>query len=91
MEFCCGAFKANHEMSGSRGFGVFATEFDEGDFYFIIQHRAMEPGSDPPPFTATPLSLVSEMYILYCPWCGTNLKEFYRNASALKRPDLKLG
>ena len=42
MVFCCDAFKANFEMAGSRGFGVFSVSLDKDKVAYIIQHRAME-------------------------------------------------
>ena len=89
MKFCCDGFRLNLDMAGSRGFGGFSTEGYKGEAGFIIQHRAMELGQDAP-FTKSPISLVSEMYIRYCPWCGKNLERFYGLRSELMRPDLKL-
>lgn len=92
MKFCCEQFRLNFEMSGTRGFGVFSV----GNFYkdqtaFIIQHRAIEPGAEPPSFTKSPLSLVSQMHIQFCPWCGTELDEFYGASPEIMRPDLQIG
>jgi hypothetical protein len=91
MAFCCEQFRLNFEMAGTRGFGVFSV----GRFYkdkpaFIIQHRALDLNADPPMFAPSPLSLVSEMHIQFCPWCGTQLEEFYGNSPEITKPDLKL-
>ena len=89
MTFCCNAFKANFELAGTRGFSVFSYQYDKNDVAFIVQHRAMETGAVPP-VTTSPLSLVSEMHVLFCPWCGTKLDEFYGSNPGIMRPDLKL-
>lgn len=91
MKFCCEQFRLNFEIAGTRGFGVFSVgDFYEGEPAFIIQHRAMEMGADPPSFTASPLSLVSEMHIHFCPWCGKKLHSFYGANPEIMKPDLKL-
>lgn len=89
MTFCCGAFQANFEMAGHRGFGVFSALLDEGKVGYIVQHRAME-SVETAPRTDSPLSLISEMYIHFCPWCGKRLDQVYGADPAIMRPDLKL-
>jgi hypothetical protein len=89
MTFCCDAFKANFEMAGTRGFGVFSVKLDKNGVAFIVQNRAMESGADAP-VTSSPLSLISEMHIRFCPWCGKELDRFYGANPAIMRPDLKL-
>jgi hypothetical protein len=44
---------------------------------FIIQHRAIEMGVGPLPATDYPMSLVSDICIDYCPWCGRKLDRWY--------------
>lgn len=90
MKFCCGAFESNFEMAGSRGFGVFSVQFDKDQVDFIVQCRAMEPGAEAP-VSKSPLSLIAEMYIRFCPWCGKRLDQFYGADRAIMRRDLKLG
>ena len=53
MTFCCDAFKANFEMAGTRGFGVFSVKLDKNGVAFIVQNRAMESGADAP-LTSSP-------------------------------------
>jgi hypothetical protein len=80
----------NFGMAGSRGFGVFATDDPPYRVGFVVQHRALEPGGEPPKHAPSPLSLISEMRISYCPWCGTNLVEHYGKDREIMRKDLKL-
>jgi len=53
-------------MAGTRGFAVFQTKRGPGEVPFVVQHRALEPGATAP-VTTSLLSLVSEMYIHFCP------------------------
>lgn len=63
-------------MAGTRGFGVFVSTAEGPEPVFILQHRSMDLGV-PCPVTEHPISLVSEVRLQYCPWCGANLKDWY--------------
>jgi hypothetical protein len=92
MKYCCDQFRLNFEIAGTRGFGVFSIgSFYKNETAFIIQHRTMELGEEPPSFSKSPLSLISQMHIHYCPWCGIRLEEFYGANPEIMRPDLALG
>jgi hypothetical protein len=79
-----------HKCAGSRGFGIFTKRFDDGEFQFVLQFRALDIGVSAP-FTESPLSLVSDLPLRYCPWCGVDLKEFYKDRlEQMERSDLKL-
>ena len=57
---------------------------------FIMQHRAVDEGS-PVPNTTYPVSVVTDAFIQFGPWCGVRLKEFYRkNYRELDRSDLRV-
>lgn len=78
-------------MAGSRGFGIFAARYPDGNSTLVLQHRALDPDGTPPAYASSRLSLVSDMIIIHCPWCGENLKNFYQNSiDALDRTDLKI-
>ena len=79
MRWCCNAFKGSFEMAGSRGFGVFVSIERDAQPAFIIQHRSFEPGASVP-HTDWPLSLFADLQIHFCPWCGVDLKKFYRDS-----------
>lgn len=77
-------------MAGSRGFGIFVSTTNEPEPVFILQHRALDEGA-PNPNTTHPLSLVTDAHIQFCPWCGANLKGFYRDTfKKLDRSDLRI-
>jgi hypothetical protein len=91
MKFCCRGFQHHFESSGSRGFGVFSVgKFYKEETAFIIQHRALDADGDSPPFAPSPLSVVSEMHIQFCPWCGIQLDKFYGASPEIMKPDLKI-
>jgi hypothetical protein len=70
---------------------LFAAESEQGPAMFLIQHRALDADTRPPEFSPSPLSLVSDLIIQFCPWCGTRLDQFYRDTQAqIDRTDLKL-
>jgi hypothetical protein len=57
---------------------------------FILQHRALEPGG-PVPYTDFALSSVSDVHIHFCPWCGVDLRKWYRdNFRDLDRSELRV-
>lgn len=91
MKYCCRAFEHWHGAAGTRGFSVFAAGSNQGPAMFLIQHRALDADGRPPEFSPSPLSLVSDLIIQFCPWCGTKLDESYRNTQTqIDRTDLKL-
>ena len=76
-------------MAGSRGFGVFVKTDGGSDPMFVLQHRAIEPNSPRPIDYNWPLSIVSEIGLQFCPWCGVRLKNWYRKViTELDRSDL---
>jgi hypothetical protein len=89
MRFCCGFFENYYASAGTRGFGVFAFTNPDGGKSFVLQHRSLEPNVSIPE-TSVALSIVAELPLRYCPWCGIELMQFYRTTSQFERTDLKL-
>jgi hypothetical protein len=75
MKWCCMGFQGNFQMAGSRGFGIFVSTRDSPEPEFILQHRALDKDS-PSLKTSYPVSLVSDVQIQFCAWCGVRLREF---------------
>jgi hypothetical protein len=73
------SFQGLYESAGERSFGVFTYQYPDGETVFVLQHRAMDQRAAIPEYTQSPLSLVTDFQINFCPQCGTNLREFYRN------------
>jgi hypothetical protein len=70
-------FEGNSQLAGSRGFGLFVSTRDDGEPAFILQHRSFDPGASVP-YTDYPMTLVDDMQIQYCPWCGVKLRDWYQ-------------
>ena len=91
MTFCCRGFEWHFGYAGARGFSVLSVgKFYKDETAFFLQHRALDIGAEPPAFAPSPLSLVSDLVIQFCPWCGTKLEEFYGASPEIMRSDLKI-
>jgi len=90
MNWCCGSLEGCHSNVGCRGISVFV---DDGDGLpaFVLQARALQvEDSDALPNMTIPLTVVSELTIVFCPWCGTKLDEHYESTwPELLRSDLR--
>jgi hypothetical protein len=78
MKWCCTIFHGWFGEAGKRGLAVFVATRGHAEPAFILQFRALDPGGREP-HTDAPLSLVSQIHIHFCPWCGADLKERYRD------------
>jgi hypothetical protein len=84
------AFEGYFQMAGSRGLGVFVSTRDGSDPALILQYRATDPGARIP-YTELPMSLVTDVHVQFCPWCGVRLHKWYRNVlRSLDRSELKV-
>lgn len=90
MKWCCMGFEGNFQMAGERGFGVFVYRRDGQEACFILQHRAVDQGVVIAT-TERPVSMVSDIQVQFCPWCGVKLSDFYRNRLLeLDRSELRI-
>jgi len=90
IKWCCAAFEGHFQMAGLRGFGVFTAPGLDAKPAFILQHRVVDLGS-PYPRGEHPLSVVSDVQIQFCPWCGARLqKQYHDQIHALDRSDLRV-
>ena len=88
--WCCAAFEGHFQLAGMRGFAVFTVTGDDGNPAFILQRRAIGPGA-PYPISEEPASVVSDVQIQFCPWCGVRLqKQFQNQIQDLDRSDLRV-
>jgi hypothetical protein len=91
MKWCCLTFKSWYEAAGERGFTILVGRNTQGKPQFVLQHRAVDKEVEDSINTEYPLSLVSDIYISYCPWCGRNLGKWYGNSvDALFRSGFKV-
>ena len=94
--WCCGGFPGSYEQAGQRGLSVLIDKDDQMGGRFLIQARAVD-RSDQEQLqgvlggVSLHVSLVSETGMLFCPWCGTNLRRFYGGrVRELDRPGLSI-
>ncbi len=91
MKWCCPVFKSWYEGAGERGFAILVGRNSAGKPEFILQHRSLDNEVESLPETEFPMSIVSEVYVDYCPWCGRMLDKWYgKYVDELYRPDLKI-
>ena len=96
IKWCCIGFEANYNIAGQRGSAVLVDRDFQGTPQFTLQFRAVDKGNEQSVSSATaalqiPISLVVDVGMLYCPWCGGDLEKWYADlADTLYRPDLKI-
>jgi hypothetical protein len=91
MEWCCMGFSGNVQMAGNRGFSIIVNVPDDAEPEFVIQHRALDLEAELPFVSDIPISVVTDIRIKYCPWCGVSLLEFYgKHVKEIARNDLRI-
>jgi hypothetical protein len=93
MKWCCGGLKTAHGAAGERSIAVLFGRDSEDEPEFLLQARAFDVDSSPPPDFKPPaaISLVIDQRIQFCPWCGTNLEKWYSSyLDELHRPGLRI-
>ena len=79
MKWCCLPFQSHKEnASGSRGFAIAFGKRETGENECILQFRSVNQGEEKSVSSAVPLSLMEEIRIQYCPWCGRELMKWYK-------------
>lgn len=90
MKWCCLTFKVWYDAAGKRGLAVLVGRNSSGQAEFLMQQRAIDRTVQSLPVTEYPISLVSDICIVYCPWCGRNLKKWYgKYIDELDRPNFR--
>jgi hypothetical protein len=93
VRWCCQTFRSYCEEAGQRGFGIIVEENEIGPA-FLIQFRSIDPKNEQAfkaISTPFPVSLVAQTGLLFCPWCGKNLRRRYeKQVKAIARPDLSI-
>jgi len=91
IKWCCLVFRSWYDDAGSRSFGILVDRDRGGTAEFIFQHRAIDRGTEAVVATDAPLSLVSDIRIVFCPWCGRRLGKWYaKHIRELIRPGLRV-
>lgn len=91
MKWCCVGFEAGYERAGQRGSAILVGRDSLGAPDFTFQVRVVDMGLEGSVKSDNPLSLITDVRFVFCPWCGRNAEQFYRGSvDALYRPDLKI-
>jgi len=91
--WCCLGLEGQWSNAGLRGIAV-VVHSAGGASAFVLQHRAVDAGlenavaGDPD----VPISLVTDVLIRFCPWCGCELLRWYADVlENLATPGLAIG
>lgn len=94
IEWCCAGFQANFEspQPGERGIVILFGRDTPDRLEVVLQFRsvasAMESHLPNVPF---PITLCTDLRIVYCPWCGTNVERHYEWwVALLSRPGFRV-
>jgi hypothetical protein len=82
MNWCCGGFRNFYQEAGRRGVSVLVGRWLNGASFFVLQYRAVDKGFEGIVQSTQPGAIVgttSEVHIQFCPWCGCNLSENYKD------------
>ena len=91
MRWCCTVFEGWYSQAGERGLGVLAGITPDNEPEFLIQFRAIGDGERLSVSSPEAILTETQIGILYCPWCGRKLEQWYRRDLAeLDRPNLKI-
>lgn len=93
MQWCCIGFENMWERVGKRGAAILIDASDQASMPgFFVQFRAVDTGIEPKLPDDAPVSVVTEIGIAFCPWCGVSLREFYGTIAArISRSEFRIG
>lgn len=89
-EWCCPGFEAAFGAAGRRGIGVRLASSGTG-FKVFVQMRCADFGKERAvraDTAETPITLVEDVPISFCPWCGRKLTFYKSRAQSMIRPEL---
>lgn len=92
MKWCCVGFNNMSGEVGKRGAAVLVDASVASETpRFLVQFRAVDAEAHTRFPDDVPISLVMEIGIKFCPWCGTLLGEFYASGAArISHPELRI-
>lgn len=94
MRWCCVGFEDCHANAGRRGISIIVGRNMSGQHSFILQSRAVDLTNQVRAnFEAVgvAVSIVSEVLIVNCPWCGRRLHNWYfPDFDELSRPEFQI-
>lgn len=79
IKWCCAQFQDRFLTAGERGMGVFVSQREGDDPAFVIQFRALDKDNKTILSLPFPIATICDTGILYCPWCGHELRKWYKH------------
>lgn len=94
IDWCCIAFQSDfeHRQPGKRGVVILFGRGSLDRLEVVLQFRSVEAGLESQlPNIPVPITLCTDVRIVFCPWCGTNLEAHYERWSHLLiRPGFRI-
>jgi hypothetical protein len=78
MRWCCAGFHSWQQGVDERGFAIVVDRDEDGKPIFLLQYRAVDRAVSLPDTGGTPVTLIARLAISHCPFCGRNLRKWYR-------------
>ena len=76
--WCCLGFKGHFESEDNRGSCVVIERDSDGRCYFRFRYRGIAKKDEARLDSSIPVSIVHELRLVFCPWCGRRLHRWYR-------------
>lgn len=91
VKWCCFGFKAGYENAGRRGSAMLVGRNHFGDPAITLQVRTVALGQEEYVRSECLASIVTDVVITFCPWCGVDAVKWYGNyVDKLFREGLKI-
>jgi len=80
IEWCCVQFMWYYNRDDTRGERIAIERTSIGSIYFKLQFRSIDKDKEQLlGISDIPITITSEFGILFCPWCGSDLNEYYHS------------
>lgn len=78
-EYCCGRFQDLVSDGSHRGMAIVPQRHEKFGYNFVLRFRALDSEFDNELVEVgdVPVTRTVEQAIIFCPWCGKHLLEFY--------------
>ena len=77
MKWCCIGFKSHYDSAGEQGHAILIGRNSLGEPDIVMQYRAVNLEEENQVDSKVMMSLVTDIAIIFCPWCGRNVRKWY--------------
>jgi len=92
MKWCCIGFKSGYEAAGQSGQAILVGRDSLDAPEFILQYRAVDKGKESHIHSDIRASVIIDVRIVFCSWCGVNLNKWYgKHIDFLYREGFEVG